>query len=83
MKGNLSGMFPGDIMSRIRMYRGKRKRAGCAHLEHVELLRRVVVRPGLGLLHPVRSSLYMLHEEPQSVQLLMGAALIDASGKLW
>lgn len=47
------------------------------NLEHVELLRRVVVQSPLGLLHPVRGTLHVLDEESQAAQLLFGAGLAD------
>lgn len=60
-----------------------RIRLACTHLEHVELLRRVVMRSALGLLHPVQRSLHVLHEKAQAVELLLRATLrIGASGKL-
>lgn len=52
------------------------------YLEHVELLRRVVVQPTLRLLHPVRCPLHVLDEESQPVQLLLRVAFVGASGKL-
>lgn len=51
-----------------------------AHLEHVELLRRVVVQASPGLVHPVRCPLDVLDEESQAAKLLLRAALIADGG---